>query len=92
MKETKLPSGGSVITFSQEEIDEMERKLAREQGLTLREYRDSMKRPLAEHWCSCEDSDPNAVIFCDDGQRINEHCVRKHHYHCGRCRKIVQVG
>ena len=92
MKEQKLPGGGSVITFSREEIDEMETRIARKRGMTLREYRDANKKELAEHWCSCEDSDPNAVIFCDDGSVVNEHCCHKHHYHCGACRKLVQVG
>lgn len=92
MQETKLPGGGTVITFSQQEMDEMETKIARDHGMTLAEYRNYLKTEIADHWCSCESSDSANVIFCDDGQVINEHCCSKHHYHCGACRKIVQVG
>jgi DnaJ-class molecular chaperone len=55
------------------------------------------KEKLAEHefyqncWCSqeCEDS---AAVFHDDRVTPWEWCVLKHHWHCGVCKKIVQIG
>lgn len=39
-------------------------------------------------WCRCEKSSDD-VIFHDDGECGDCH---KHHYHCGNCQKITQVG
>lgn len=39
-------------------------------------------------WCRCEKSS-DEVIFHDDGECADCH---KHHYHCGACQKITQVG
>ena len=43
----------------------------------------------AELWCSCEKPDLENSTFCDDGECAD---CRKHHYHCGTCQKICQVG
>lgn len=40
-------------------------------------------------WCGCGKSD-EAPVFYADGQHRG--CVHKHHWHCGNCRKISQVG
>lgn len=39
-------------------------------------------------WCRCGKSSED-VIFHDDGECGDCH---KHHYHCGFCQKICQVG
>lgn len=39
-------------------------------------------------WCRCGKSSDD-VIFHDDGECGDCH---KHHYHCGNCQKISQVG
>jgi hypothetical protein len=43
----------------------------------------------AELWCSCEKPNLEDSIFCDDGTCSD---CEKHHYHCGTCKKICQVG
>jgi hypothetical protein len=79
-----------VITFSPAEMDEMLTKIAADSGMTLEQYKAAVAKDLADHWCQCKPSgDP---IFCNDGERINEHCCDKHHYHCSNCLKITQVG
>lgn len=40
-------------------------------------------------WCSCENADLSNSTFCDDGTCSD---CEKHHYHCGACNKICQVG
>ena len=90
MKVTKLPGGGEQITFSRREKLDMDRKIAASHGMTVRKYRAALRKHAQEDWCSCEkQGDPE---FCDDGQRRNRHCVGKHHWHCGTCGKLVQVG
>lgn len=46
-------------------------------------------KAIAALWCSCGRSDEAPAIFHDDG--TCRKCY-KHHWHCGRCGKIVQVG
>lgn len=43
----------------------------------------------ADDWCKCEDRDIYDTEFWDDGE--HEH-VWKHHYRCGECGKITQIG
>tara|TARA_Y100000589_G_scaffold331494_1_gene385286 strand:- start:59 stop:241 length:183 start_codon:yes stop_codon:yes gene_type:complete len=43
----------------------------------------------ADDWCKCEDRDIYDTEFWDDGE--HEH-VYKHHYRCGDCGKITQIG
>jgi hypothetical protein len=69
--------------FTKEEV-------AKVLGMTVPAYEAAMERER-KHWCSCE-KPSEGVDFCDDGQRRNEHCCSKHHYHCQNCGKIVQVG
>ena len=39
-------------------------------------------------WCNCEQQTDDVVFFDN-----NEHpIVRKHHYRCPNCGKVVQVG
>jgi hypothetical protein len=40
-------------------------------------------------WCACKTPDLENCTFCDDGECAD---CRKHHYHCGSCKKICQVG
>jgi hypothetical protein len=87
---TKLASGGELITFSPAEMDEMQGRIAKDAGMTLVAYRAMLNEHMTQDWCKCEDSEPGA--FCDDGQHRNIHCVGKHHWHCGVCEKLVQVG
>lgn len=43
-----------------------------------------------EGWCECEqESDP---LFHSDGVMPMDNCVEKHHYHCGWCLGISQIG
>lgn len=42
----------------------------------------------ADLWCRCGKSSDD-VIFHDDGECSQ---CRKHHYHCGSCGKISQIG
>ena len=92
MKTVEIRPGVTQITFSKKEAADMQRDIAARSGLTLRQYRRELKKALNDHWCHCENSDPEQITFCDDGENINEHCCQKHHYHCGNCGKIVQVG
>jgi hypothetical protein len=39
-------------------------------------------------WCKCENLSTND-LFHDDGECK---ACRKHHWHCGRCGEISQVG
>lgn len=57
-----------------------------------KEIRPQVKRaikPEQDLWCSCKTSDLGNSIFHDDGECGD---CRKHHYHCGTCKKICQVG
>ena len=92
MKTTKLPGGGELIEFTQAEMDEMETSIAKDAGMTLEEYRAMCARHMTEDWCKCGDLSEGVGAFCDDGQRINKHCVDKHHWHCFTCKKLIQVG
>jgi hypothetical protein len=41
-------------------------------------------------WCKCEDRDPHAVTYHKDNEKGA--LVRKHHWTCNECNKIVQIG
>jgi hypothetical protein len=54
-------------------------------------------------WCQCEededsgsdevdDEDRPPAIYHKNGRTIWKTCVYKHHWHCGRCRGLVQIG
>ncbi len=43
----------------------------------------------AKLWCTCKKPDLDNCTFCDDGECAD---CNKHHYHCGTCQKICQVG
>ena len=49
------------------------------------------KRKAAEEafWCNCGKSEGSQITFHDDGECRT---CQKHHYHCGNCGKITQVG
>lgn len=79
------------LEFMKSIIDSVDRKMARQLGITLTEYRKRLHAETEEHWCSCNPHDDNP-LYCANGQRRNEHCYSKHHWHCGRCMKIVQIG
>jgi hypothetical protein len=91
MKETKIREGATLITFSKREMADMDRRIADSRGISLRQYRKLLKQEM-RHMCSCDSPDTDNLIFCTDGQVFNEHCVHKHHYHCGRCKKVFQIG
>lgn len=43
-----------------------------------------------ETWCECEhESDP---LFHEDSVMPLDSCVFKHHYHCGWCLGLIQIG
>lgn len=45
---------------------------------------------LRKGWCECEEeSDP---LYHADGQEPLDNCVTKHHYHCGWCLGLSQIG
>lgn len=48
----------------------------------------ALKREQAM-WCTCKNPINSDVTFHDDGECGDCH---KHHYHCGDCQKICQVG
>lgn len=51
------------------------------------EVKDALDREAAL-WCKCEKSSDD-VTFHEDNECRD---CRKHHYHCGNCGKICQVG
>jgi hypothetical protein len=91
MNVTKLASGGELITFTPAEMDEMQGRIAKDAGMTLEAYRAMLNEHMTQDWCKCGDVQAPGA-FCDDGQSRNIHCVSKHHWHCGVCEKLVQVG
>lgn len=82
------------FTISKEIMDEVDSKLAAKAGMTLEEWRKALKEDVERHWCKCsrEARESRDSIFHDDGQVTNQHCTRKHHWHCGKCKKLTQVG
>ena len=42
---------------------------------------------LQEFWCDCEDGSDNDY-YVPDGEGV----IEKHHWLCGICHKIVQIG
>lgn len=44
-----------------------------------------------EGWCACE-SEPSEPFYHEDFQLVFENCVEKHHWHCGWCLGLVQIG
>lgn len=48
-----------------------------------------------ESWCECPRERPGTgapPVYHGDGETPERWCVRKHHYHCAACRKLVQIG
>lgn len=45
-----------------------------------------------ERECDCDDRKRAAPVYHKDGKTPWEWCVRKHHWHCGSCRKLTQIG
>lgn len=45
-----------------------------------------------EMWCRCGNVSPEEQFadFYGDGEHRG--CMHKHHYHCGRCGKVSQIG
>jgi hypothetical protein len=41
-------------------------------------------------WCKCEDREPGNVTYHKDNEKGA--LIRKHHYTCNTCNKIVQIG
>tara|TARA_Y100000401_G_scaffold117519_1_gene126807 strand:- start:1001 stop:1240 length:240 start_codon:yes stop_codon:yes gene_type:complete len=77
---------GTTIEIPQELLDkwskenEILKQAAKRKGSVYNE---------ADDWCQCEDHDIYDTEFWDDGE--HEH-VHKHHYRCGDCGKITQIG
>ncbi len=46
----------------------------------------------ANCWCKCSSDEDNGIIYHEDGEGSWETCVEKHHFHCGRCQKLTQIG
>ena len=42
-------------------------------------------------WCECEE-ETDDCLFHDDGVAPESMCPGKHHWHCGLCGKLIQVG
>ena len=58
--------------------------------ITLDEEDLKALKELQASWCACDsESDP---LFHDDGQTPLDNCVDKHHYHCGWCLGLSQIG
>ena len=78
----------------QDIVDSVHAKLAAKLGITVEEYRQRLKADLDKHWCACPEEKKRLkpTVFHDNGRMTNQHCVRKHHWHCGSCKKLVQVG
>ncbi len=51
-------------------------------------------RFYASCWCQCSDDGKNRSSATFHGDEVTpwEWCVQKHHYHCTRCQKLVQIG
>lgn len=84
-----------VIKIPRDIMDKVDAGLAAERGQTVEEFRASLRAEADKHWCSCPSGkDPmvNPWVFHDDGRRTNQHCPRKHHYHCPKCKRLTQVG
>lgn len=79
------------MEFLKNIIDSVDKKMAAHLGITVHEYRKRLHSEVDEHWCKCNPQGDEA-IYCGDKQQRNEHCVIKHHWHCGKCGKLVQVG
>ena len=52
-------------------------------------YNAKLKAADEAFWCKCGKSDTADTTFHDDGEC---RACNKHHYHCGVCNKISQVG
>lgn len=47
-------------------------------------------KDVQETWCECgHESDP---VFHEDFVMPLDSCVAKHHYHCGWCLGLTQIG
>lgn len=42
-------------------------------------------------WCECE-NEPSEPFYHEDNQLVFECCVVKHHWHCGWCLGLTQIG
>ncbi len=45
-----------------------------------------------EMWCCCQREGRTSPIYHENGEMPWKWCVRKHHYHCPYCEKILQIG
>jgi len=53
------------------------------------EFKEEQER-MKDMWCECEsESEP---LFHNDGVVPMDNCVEKHHYHCGWCLGLSQIG
>ncbi len=50
------------------------------------------RTPGESLWCDCEADLPEYEQYHADGEGTGPYCVHKHHYHCGGCGKIIQIG
>jgi hypothetical protein len=57
--------------------------------VTLTKAQQAQLKREEKLWCDCKKPDYEAHVFHDDGQC---NTCYKHHYHCGSCGKIYQVG
>lgn len=49
---------------------------------------------MQECWCGCAAGKAGAAgpVYHADGETPERWCVRKHHYHCAACRRLLQIG
>lgn len=43
-------------------------------------------------WCRCEASLRAGLVAHGNSETPWKNCVEKHHYHCGSCRGVSQIG
>jgi len=48
------------------------------------------KAEMALEWCECEND--GDTLFHENHVTPFNNCVVKHHYHCGRCLGLTQIG
>lgn len=83
-----------VIKVDPSIMESVNRSAAQRLGITVEEYKARLKAEGEKHWCKCpkEVRERFDTIYHTDGRVTNQHCVKKHHYHCSKCKKLTQIG
>lgn len=91
---TPGPGIVEVIKVDASIMEGIDRSAAQCLGISVEEYRTRLKEEGEKHWCKCpkEVRERFDTIYHDNGRITNQHCVKKHHYHCGKCKKLTQIG